>query len=87
MLAFSKLGLIRSAIMLAIPTIFLLPGHPTRTRWLTAEEKYLALERVRLNNTGTQNTEFKWAHVKECFMDLKTWGFVLMSEYHRLGAG
>jgi hypothetical protein len=39
---------------------------------------YLALERIRLNNTGTQNTNFQWAQVIECVLDPKQWGFAVM---------
>lgn len=40
----------------------------------------MALERIRLNNTGTQSTQFKWAHVRECVLDLKSWGWIIMGE-------
>ena len=62
-----------SAIVLAVPTLFILPGHPTRARWLNDEQKFIALERIRLNNTGSQSTHFKWDQVKECFLDPKAW--------------
>jgi hypothetical protein len=58
----------------------ILPRHPTRARWLTDEPKYIALERIRLNNTGTQNQHFKWKQVIECFIDPKSWMWVVMSE-------
>jgi hypothetical protein len=45
-----------SGLVSVIPTYFLLPSHITTARFLTPENKYLALERIRLNNTGTQNT-------------------------------
>ena len=66
-----------SGLVCVIPTIWLLPSHITTARFLTDEQKYLALERIRLNNTGTQNTTFKWSQVKECFLDVKQWMFVL----------
>lgn len=62
-----------SAIVLCIPTFFILPGHPTRAKWLTEEHKYIALERIRLNNTGSQSTHFKWPQVYECLKDPKAW--------------
>lgn len=58
--------------------MFILPSHPTKARFLNDEQKYIALERIRLNNTGTQNTEFKWSQVKECLLDPKQWAFALM---------
>ncbi|WRT66019.1 uncharacterized protein IL334_002970 [Kwoniella shivajii] len=70
-LIFLVCGLI--AVVLAIPTFFLFPGHPTKARWLSDDQKYVALERIRMNNTGTQSTTFKWSQVKECFLDPKSW--------------
>ena len=61
-----------------IPVFLLLPSHITTARFLNDEQKYLALERIRLNNTGTQNTNFQWAQVRECLLDPKQWGFAVM---------
>jgi hypothetical protein len=61
-----------------IPVFLLLPSHITTARFLNDEQKYLALERIRLNNTGTQNTTFQWAQVRECLLDPKQWGFAVM---------
>lgn len=69
---------IYSGLVSVVPVFFFLPSHITTARFLSDEQKFLALERIRLNNTGTQNTTFKWSQVKECFLDLKQWGFVLM---------
>jgi len=44
------------ALLFAIPTMLILPSHPTTAKFLSDEQKYIALERIRLNNTGTQNT-------------------------------
>jgi hypothetical protein len=67
-----------SGFISLIPVVFLLPSHITTARFLTDEQKFLALERIRLNNTGTQNTQFKWKQVFECLTDLKQWMFVIM---------
>ncbi|WWC96612.1 hypothetical protein V866_003482 [Kwoniella sp. B9012] len=70
-LIFLVCGLI--AVVLSIPFFFLFPGHPTKARWLNDHQKYVSLERIRLNNTGTQSTTFKWSQVRECVLDPKTW--------------
>lgn len=44
---------------------FLFPGHPTRARFLTEEEKYSALQRIRLNQTGTQSTRSSDPYTQE----------------------
>ncbi|ORY27751.1 major facilitator superfamily domain-containing protein [Naematelia encephala] len=75
-LIFLVCGLI--AVVLSFPTMYLFPSHPTRARWLSEEQKYVSLERIRLNNTGTQSTHFKWAQVRECLMDPKSWMWVVM---------
>jgi len=75
-LIFLVCGLI--AVVLSIPTMFIFPSHPTTAKWLTPEEKYMALERIRLNNTGTQNTHFKREQLIECFLDPKSWVWVIM---------
>jgi hypothetical protein len=67
-----------SSVVLSIPSFFLFPRHPARARFLNEDEKYIAIERIRMNNTGTQNTHFKWSHVREAVLDVKTWMFVLM---------
>lgn len=67
-----------SGFISLIPVVLFLPSHITTARFLTDEQKFLALERIRLNNTGTQNTKFKWKQVFECLTDLKQWMFVIM---------
>ncbi|WOO82425.1 putative transporter [Vanrija pseudolonga] len=66
------------SVALAIPTFWLFPRHPVKARFLTEDDKYVALERIRLNNTGTQNTDFKWSQVRECLVDPKSWMWLLM---------
>jgi MFS family permease len=66
------------ALLLFFPTVYLFPSHPTTARWLSEEQKYVAIERIRLNNTGTQNTHFKWSQVRECLLDPKSWLWVVM---------
>ena len=44
------------SVLVAIPAIYLFPSHPTTAKWLSDHDKYIAIERIRLNRTGTQNT-------------------------------
>jgi hypothetical protein len=57
-----------------------LPRHPTCAKWLSDHQKYVALEHIRLNNTGTQNQHFKPKQVIECFIHPKSWMWVVMSD-------
>lgn len=73
---FLGIGLISLAF--SIPTWFIFPRHPAKVKWLTEENKYIALERIRMNNTGTQNHNFKWSQVREACIDPKSIIFCLM---------
>ena len=55
-------------------------------RFLTDDERAQGIERLRANQTGTGSNEFKWEHVVEAFLDIKTWLFVAMSVLDNLGA-
>lgn len=46
---------------------------------LTAEEKVWAIERLRENQTGIENTKFKPYQVLECFSDPQTWMLSLIT--------
>jgi MFS transporter, ACS family, allantoate permease len=50
---------------------FFLPASPTEAKWLSKEEKIMALERVRSNKTGTEVWKFNMAQLKETFMDVR----------------
>ncbi|KAH8205254.1 hypothetical protein TruAng_000501 [Truncatella angustata] len=53
-------------------TIFA-PSNPTQARWLTAEEKEIAVLRLVQNETGIDNKTFKWYQVKEALLDSRLW--------------
>lgn len=55
-------------------------------RFLTEEEKPKAIERLRANQTGTGNTELKWAQVLETFLEPKTYLWIAMSLLLNIGA-
>ncbi len=66
------------SVACSIPSFLFLPRHPTRASWLSNEQKWVALERIRMNNTGSQSTDFKWSQVRECLLDIKTWVWVII---------
>ncbi|KAH8661979.1 major facilitator superfamily domain-containing protein [Xylariales sp. PMI_506] len=53
--------------------IFWMPDSPMRAKCFSEEDKRLMIERVRANQTGIQNREFKKYQVKEAFRDPQTW--------------
>ncbi|KAH8929497.1 MFS general substrate transporter [Atractiella rhizophila] len=60
-------------VALALPLVLVMPDSPSGAKFLTHEEKIVAIERVRANNTGTETKEWKWAQCREAFLDVKTW--------------
>ncbi|RSH92558.1 hypothetical protein EHS25_008003 [Saitozyma podzolica] len=53
---------------------YLLPNSPTTAKFLRkGNDRLIALERLRENNTGTKSSKIKWSQVWETFKDLKTW--------------
>lgn len=67
------------SVVWAVVVWFLLPDSPTTARWLNAREKYVALVRIRDNNTGLEDKKIKWYQVRECLMDPKTWLLAIFS--------
>ncbi|KIW18933.1 hypothetical protein PV08_03222 [Exophiala spinifera] len=57
---------------------FFLPDSPVSARFLHGEDRLVAIERLRANNQGVEGNEWKWSHVKEAAMDLKTWLWAAM---------
>ncbi|KAK4688417.1 MFS transporter, ACS family, allantoate permease, partial [Tremellales sp. Uapishka_1] len=76
------LGHAHSNVLHSYQLIFLTCG--CLARFLNDDEKRIAIERLRSNNTGTQNTEWKWDQFFECLSDIKTWIWVAMSELTNL---
>ncbi|KAJ7287840.1 major facilitator superfamily domain-containing protein [Mycena rebaudengoi] len=52
---------------------FVLPDSPTKARFLSHDEKIIALERLRANNQGTEAKVWKWDQVWECALDPKSY--------------
>lgn len=55
-------------------------------RFLSEKEKAQGVERLRANQTGTGNTEFKFSHVLEAFLEPKTYLWIGMAMLLNIGA-
>ncbi|KAL1988166.1 hypothetical protein VTN96DRAFT_696 [Rasamsonia emersonii] len=53
--------------------LFFMPDTPLKAKFLKEEDKLIAIERLRMNQQGIKNYVWKWDHVKEAFLDMKTW--------------
>ncbi|TRM61882.1 major facilitator superfamily domain-containing protein [Schizophyllum amplum] len=58
---------------------FILPDSPVTSQWLTRDERLMAVARLRKNQTGIDNKQFKWYQAKEAFLkDPKTYMFFFL---------
>lgn len=84
--AWKWLMIITGLITLVLAGIFWLyfPDSPITARFLTLEERKIAIERIKVNQTGIGNKQFKVDQVVECLKDPKTWLFALYSCLHNI---
>ncbi|THH31740.1 hypothetical protein EUX98_g2458 [Antrodiella citrinella] len=52
---------------------FILPDSPATAKFLSHDEKVVAVERLRANNMGTETKAWKWDQVWELCFDIKTY--------------
>ncbi|OKP12162.1 hypothetical protein PENSUB_2322 [Penicillium subrubescens] len=78
--------------------LFRLPDSPTDAKFLTEEERVIAIERMKANQTGYKNSQIDRRQIVEAFTDIKTWllaalilacnipngGFTTVSDFTRL---
>ena len=70
--------LVTGLLTAAIGCLFLIfmPDNQLNARWLTKEDRRLAVERVRINQQGIGNKHFKMYQLQEALTDPLTWAFV-----------
>ncbi|UKZ67482.1 uncharacterized protein TrAtP1_008643 [Trichoderma atroviride] len=57
---------------------FWMPDSPTEAKFLTDNDKIIAIERLRNNQMGVMSREWRYAHFFEALRDVKTWLWVIM---------
>ncbi len=62
-----------------ISLLWIFPESPQRSKGFTDEEKLLLVERVRVNNAGTENKHVRLYQIKEALMEYQFWGILLLS--------
>ncbi|KAK3698798.1 Allantoate permease [Vermiconidia calcicola] len=67
-------GLVTAAA--GVVFLFVVPDNQLNARWLSKEDRILAIERIRVNQQGVGNKHFKWYQLKEALTDPLTWAFV-----------
>jgi MFS transporter, ACS family, allantoate permease len=59
--------------------LFWMPDNQLNARFLTRQERLMAVERIRINQQGVGNKHFKWYQMKEALTDPVVWAFVFYS--------
>ncbi|KAK3116194.1 Allantoate permease [Teratosphaeriaceae sp. CCFEE 6253] len=72
-IVFLLTGLLTVAV--GIIFLFTVPDNQLNARWLSPDDRILALERIRINQQGVGNKHFKWYQVREALLDPITWAF------------
>lgn len=57
---------------------FAAPNSPVSAWFLTLDERFVAVERLRKGQTGVRCQKIKWTQVQEAVLDAKIWLLVLM---------
>ncbi|KAG6039309.1 hypothetical protein E4U41_002978 [Claviceps citrina] len=66
---------------------FIFPGTLHDARGFTPDERKLLLERVKGNNAGAENRQFKAYQLREALLDYQLWGIVTLSAASSAGSG
>ncbi|RFU35715.1 hypothetical protein B7463_g551, partial [Scytalidium lignicola] len=61
-----------------IALLFIMPSSPMTAKFLTPQERAVAVERLRDNHTGIINHQWKWAQFRECMLDLNIWMYCIL---------
>ncbi|KID84490.1 allantoate permease [Metarhizium guizhouense ARSEF 977] len=65
-------------VAFSIVMFLFMPDSPMQAKFLSREDKFIAIERLRMNQMGIGSGVWKWDHVKECLLDPKTWLWFLL---------
>ncbi|KAG8933090.1 hypothetical protein FRC02_012458 [Tulasnella sp. 418] len=81
--------LIISGLCLITGVLFLLffPDNPTTAKFLTNEERVMAIRRIQENQTGIETKKWKKEQFKEALVDPKTWLFFVFAAVSNIQGG
>ena len=64
--------------LLSIVVLFLLPDYPESAKWLNAEEKALAAERMRSCGSKGSDKAMTWDDTKKTLMEWRLWAHYMV---------
>lgn len=71
-------------VAVCLMLVLFLPNTPVDAKWLSTEDKIHTITMIRETHAGITNSTFKWAQVRECFMDVKSWLFITHMFFNEL---
>lgn len=69
------------AIAYALIIGIFLPDNPVKAKFINEKEKYIALNRLRVDQIGIKNQTWKWDQFIEALLDVKTWIMVALNVF------
>ncbi|RAL09537.1 putative MFS transporter [Aspergillus homomorphus CBS 101889] len=60
-------------IAFSVVIFYFMPDSPVQSKFLGEQDKLLTIERLRMNQQGLETHLWKWEHVKEACLDLKSY--------------
>ncbi|RSL62281.1 hypothetical protein CEP53_004804 [Fusarium sp. AF-6] len=60
-------------VMFSFVLFAYMPDSPAEAKFLSKHDKLIAIERLRMNQTGVVSRRWRWDHLWETIRDLKTW--------------
>lgn len=70
-LVYLVLGL--ASFIIGVVWLLLIPDTPGKARFLSEEERIIAVKRVAKNMMGVKTYDWQWSQTWECLLDPKTW--------------
>lgn len=64
-------------VLIGFVFLYVVPDNQLNARWLDERERLLAIERVKENEQGIGNKQFKWYQLREVFVDPHFWALFL----------
>lgn len=65
-------------VVYSVIVFFTMPDSPMEAKFLSQREKVIAIERLRANQMGVISREWRWDHVRDTFLDIKTYLWFLL---------
>ncbi|TFK73221.1 allantoate permease [Pluteus cervinus] len=75
-LIFLLLGTV--TVLVGIICFFVFPDNPVKSKFLTPEDKLIAVERLRANQQGLETKQFKFSQATEMLLDIKSWCWMVL---------